>query len=210
MPDKEQDTRQRILEAAVEAFARRGFHDTKVSDIVDGSRTSKGAVYFHFPSKKDIFLGLVDEFAGLLEGRLENTLASADSGLEKVNAALGICLDTFTRYRKLTKIFLIQAAGLGQEFEEKRLEIHRRFIDIIEDQLRSAQQEGSLSGIDPEITAYAWMGAINEVVISWVHDAHPDPEAAFPALRAFLLRGIGIPEEELQKLDSTFNTLEKD
>lgn len=210
MPDKEQDTRQRILEAAVEAFASRGFHDTKVSDIVDRSRTSKGAVYFHFPSKKDIFLGLVDEFAGLLEDRLEGALASADSGLEKVNAALSICLDTFTRYRKLAKIFLIQAAGLGQEFEEKRLEIHRRFIDIIEDQLRSAQQEGSLSGIDPEITAYAWMGAINEVVISWVHDAHPDPEAAFPALRTFLLRGIGIPEKELQKLDATLTTLEKD
>ncbi|MDZ7845160.1 MAG: TetR/AcrR family transcriptional regulator [Anaerolineales bacterium] len=56
-PKNESKTRQQILDAALEAFATRGYHDTRVSDIVEGSRTSKGAVYFHFPSKEDIFSG---------------------------------------------------------------------------------------------------------------------------------------------------------
>ncbi len=94
----------------------------------------------------------------------------------------------------------MQAAGLGQEFEQKRLDIHQRFIDMIEAQLVTAQAEGSLDDINPEITAYAWMGAINEVVISWVHDAHPDPDTALPALRSFLLRGIGVSNDELRQL----------
>jgi len=194
----EQDTRSRILEAALERFASQGYHATKVADIVDSSRTSKGAVYFHFPSKQDIFLGLVDQFAGLLEGRVQEALAVDKSGVERVEAALTVVMDTFTRYRRLAKIFLIQAAGLGQEFETKRLEIHRRFIALIQDQLEQALREGDLAGIDPEVTAYAWMGAVNELVISWVHDGHPDPERALPELRGLLLRGIGLelPEDD--------------
>lgn len=194
----EQDTRSRILEAALERFASQGYHATKVADIVDSSRTSKGAVYFHFPSKQDIFLGLVDQFAGLLEGRVQEALAVDKSGVERVEAALTVVMNTFTRYRRLAKIFLIQAAGLGQEFETKRLEIHRRFIALIQDQLEQALREGDLAGIDPEVTAYAWMGAVNELVISWVHDGHPDPERALPELRGLLLRGIGLelPEDD--------------
>lgn len=201
MTPKDHDTRQRILEAAVDAFADHGYHGTKVADIVERSRTSKGAVYFHFPSKKEIFLGLVDEFAGMLERDLKEAIAREESGVEQVNAALGICLDTFTRYRQLAKIFLIQAAGLGREFEEKRLQVHRRFIKIIQAHLERAAQEGGIAEIDPEVTAYAWMGAINEVIISWVHDGRPVPERALPALRSVLLRGIGVEEDQMRQLN---------
>lgn len=191
----ESHTRQQILEAALEAFATRGYHDTKVSDIVEGSRTSKGAVYFHFPSKEKIFLGLVDEFAALLEDSLQTVLAEDDSGIQRVNSALDMVIETFTRYRRLTKVFLVQAAGLGQNFEVKRLEIHRRFIAIIREQLEEACREGSIQDVDPEIMAYVWMGAINEVIISWIHDGHPEPEDTLPVLRKILLRSLGINEE---------------
>lgn len=191
----EKDTRNRILEAALERFANQGYHQTKVADIVESSRTSKGAVYFHFPSKEDIFLGLVDEFARLLEDRVQTVFAEGDSGIQRVHATLDLVMETFTRYRRLSKIFLVQAAGLGQNFEIKRLEIHRRFIALIREQLQEALREGSIQDVDPEITAYVWMGAINEVVISWIHDGHPQPEDALPALRKILLRSLGITED---------------
>ena len=62
MTDQNDNTRQRILNAAIHIFASKGYHDTRVDEIVSASQTSKGAVYFHFPSKQEIFLGLVDEF----------------------------------------------------------------------------------------------------------------------------------------------------
>ena len=68
--EEPRNTRQRILEAAVEVFAGKGYHEARVDEIVDVSKTSKGAVYSYFPSKERIFLALVDEFAGLLEKRL--------------------------------------------------------------------------------------------------------------------------------------------
>ena len=41
-------TKTRILDAALSAFSRKGYHDTRLDDIVDESDTSKGAIYFHF------------------------------------------------------------------------------------------------------------------------------------------------------------------
>ncbi|MDZ7845161.1 MAG: hypothetical protein U5K99_10225 [Anaerolineales bacterium] len=137
----------------------------------------------------------MDEFARLLEDRVQTVFAEDDSGIQRVNAALNLVMETFTRYRRLSKIFLVQAAGLGQNFEAKRLQIHRRFIALIREQLEEACREGSIQDVDPEITAYVWMGAINEVVISWIHDGHPRPEEALPALRKILLRSLGITED---------------
>jgi len=198
-------TRQRILDAAVERFANNGYHDTSVADIVDDSGTSKGAVYFHFPSKQDIFLGLVDHFATILEDRLSEAIAQEESGVRRVNVALSVCLETFAAYKKLAKIFLIQATGLGTVFEEKRREIHKRFIKIIQRHLDEAVQEGDLLTIDTEIAAYAWMGAINEVVIEWVYTGHPEPARALPALQNILLRSIGVTEKQIQQLDPNAN-----
>jgi AcrR family transcriptional regulator len=47
-------TRERILEAALEVFASKGYHGAIVDDIGRASRTSKGAVYHHFPNKEAV------------------------------------------------------------------------------------------------------------------------------------------------------------
>ena len=93
--DSTQETRSRILEAAVNVFASKGYHDTKVDDIVSQSQTSKGSFYFYFPSKQDIFMALVDTFADLLESRLHERLSTEPSGTARVDAALHVCLETF-------------------------------------------------------------------------------------------------------------------
>lgn len=193
------DTRQRILQAAVEVFARKGYHATRVDEIVAASQTSKGAVYFHFPSKQEIFLGLVDYFAGLLEKRLQNAIAAESGGVRRVDAALRACLETFGEYRQLAKIFLVQAVGLGQAFEEKRQEIHVRFVRLIQEHLDAAVREGDIPPLDTDVAAYAWMGAIDEVVVRWVQTGEPTPERTLPTLRAMLLRSVGVREERIQR-----------
>ncbi len=47
--------RQRILAAAEEAFATKGYHGAIVNDIVHSADISKGGFYFHFPNKQAIF-----------------------------------------------------------------------------------------------------------------------------------------------------------
>ena len=200
-PTPSQETRERILEAAVNVFASKGYHDTKVDDIVAESKTSKGSFYFYFPSKQDIFLALVDTFADLLESRLQNRVQTVTSGVARVDLALRVCLETFGQYRGLAKIALVQATGLGLAFEEKRRAVNDRFIAFIRKNLDEAVTEGGIPALDTEVAACAWMGALNEIILRWVYTGQPDPVRALPAMRRLLLQSIGIPEERILELE---------
>jgi AcrR family transcriptional regulator len=201
-PTPSQETRERILEAAVNVFASKGYHDTKVDDIVAESNTSKGSFYFYFPSKQDIFLALVDTFAGLLESRLHDRIQAETSGVARVDLALRVCLETFGQYRGLAKIALVQATGLGLAFEEKRRAVNERFIAIIKTNLDEAVTDGSIPALDTEVAACAWMGALNEIVLRWVYTGQPDPVRALPVLRRMLLQSIGVQDERIRELES--------
>jgi TetR/AcrR family transcriptional regulator, fatty acid metabolism regulator protein len=199
------ETQQKILDAAIDVFAQKGFHDTRVDEIVDVSKTSKGAVYFYFPSKQDIFLAIVDKFANLLEERLKPAIAQEASGVERVSMALQVCLKTFEQYRNLAKVFLVQAAGLGVVFEDKQIAIHNRFARLIQQQLDDAIQEGDIPPIDTEVASYIWMSAIYDMVIRWVRTGQPEPSRIFPTLQVMLLRSIGVSEERIRTLEKSFS-----
>jgi len=201
--DSTQETRSRILEAAVNVFASKGYHDTKVDDIVNQSQTSKGSFYFYFPSKQDIFMALVDTFADLLENRLRERLSLELSGTARVDAALRVCLEIFGQYRSLAKIALVQATGLGVAFEEKRQAVNQRFIEIVRENLDSAVADGSIPPLDTEVAACAWVGALNEIVLRWVYTGQPDPQRSLPALRRLLLQSVGITEEKIRQLEES-------
>ena len=195
--DNNKDTRYRILNAAINIFSKKGYHNTRVDEIVDAADTSKGGVYFYFPSKQDIFIGLIDEFANMLEFRLSKSIEQHESGIERVDAALKTCLTTFQEYRELSKIFLVQAVGLGITFEEKQRQIHDRFVKIIKIHLDEAIAVGDIEPMNTQIAAYAWMGAINEVTIHWIQTGEPELASSLPALRLFLLRSIGVSEAQI-------------
>ena len=185
------DTRTRILEAAVRVFAEKGYHETRMDDIVSASNTSKGSIYFYFPGKQEIFFGLIETFTGLLESRLENSLTSEQHGIEQVDAALTACLRLFSQYRTLAKIVLVQAVGLGVACEERRRAINDRFTALIQTRIQKGIQDGSLPAQNAELAARAWVGALNEIIIHWIYTGAPDLETAVPEIKAFLLRSIG-------------------
>ena len=197
MPNEPIDTRSKILEAAVNVFAQKGYHETRVDDIVTESKTSKGSVYFYFPSKQDIFLGLIDTFSGLLESRLNEAIQNEKHGIQQMDSALQVSLNLFSQYRTLAKIVLIQAVGLGAAFEERRREINNRFTRIIQARLDRAVSEGSIPALRTDLAARIWVGALNEVVVNWIYTGEPELEKTIPALRIFLLRSIGITDERI-------------
>ncbi|NDJ61929.1 MAG: TetR/AcrR family transcriptional regulator [Chloroflexi bacterium] len=196
-------TRGRILDAALEIFSHKGYHDASVDEIVAQSETSKGAVYFHFPNKQTLFLALVDKFADLLERRVTAAIEQEAQGIQRVDAALRACLDTFGKYRRLAKILLVQAVGLGQVFEEKRMAVQDRFASLIKIYLDEAVTVGDIAPTDTELVSQAWMGAINEIVIRWVYTGQPDPERIMMTLRPMLLRSVGFEESAVSAHDET-------
>jgi AcrR family transcriptional regulator len=188
-------TRDKILQAALEVFAEKGYHRALVDDIVRASRTSKGAVYHHFPNKEALFLALVDEFSARLAEAMATGIAGAHGGLGKVQAALTAGLETFARHRELARILLLESVSLGPAYQSKRLEVHERFASLIQAYLDDAVAEGSIPPLNTRVATLAWLGAVNEVVIQWLYRGHPDlMTEAVPALTPLLLRSIGVAQ----------------
>jgi len=190
----ESATRDRLLAAAIDIFAAKGYHGAVVDDIVAASRTSKGAFYHYFPSKQGIFITLMDTLAGMVEARVEEAIAAQRGALAKVEAALRVVLETAAEQRELAKILLVEAVGLGPELEQKRLEIHRRFAAVIQRHLDRAVAEGSIPAQDTALAARAWFGALVEVITQWLVAEGEDLRTRLPALRSLLLRSIGAAE----------------
>ena len=186
-------TRQRLLDAAETVFAEKGFHGTGVDDIIRVSDSSKGGFYFHFPAgKQAIFLALVDALVPKLAAAVDRAIAGEPDPVAQLDAALRTVLETFSRHRRLSKILLVEAVGLGHGFDEKLMRTRGHFAQLIQHHLDRAVG-GSELALDTEIVSWAWFGAINEIVVRWLVTGQPERlEEALPALRALLLRSVGV------------------
>ncbi len=190
-PAAEVATRDRLLAAAMQVFGEKGYHGAGVEDIVQASATSKGAFYHYFPSKQAIFLTLMDDLALVVEQGVEAAIASEHGAIAKVEAALRVVVETAAEQRDLAKILLVEAVGLGPEFEQKRLEIHRRFARVIQQHLDRAVSEGSIPPQDTILVSQSWIGAINEIISQWLISGGTPLTSRQSELRALLLRSIG-------------------
>ena len=184
-------TRERILDAAMELFSAKGFHDTKLDEIVAQASASKGSIYFHFPNKEKLFIALVDQFADLIERRAKEAIAKETDSIRRVQAALEAVLETFSKYRRPAKLLLVQAVGLGTVFERKRIEVNDRFVLLIQTYLNEAVADGSISPVNTHIASHAWMGAIYNIVIQWVYTGEPTKDDIMEALLPLLLKSVG-------------------
>lgn len=59
--ERRQDTRRRLLDAAEDVFARKGFHGASVEDVAAAAGFTQGAVYSNFDSKGDLFVAVIDD-----------------------------------------------------------------------------------------------------------------------------------------------------
>ena len=184
-------TRERILDSAMNIFSAKGFHDTKLDEIVAEASISKGSIYFHFPNKEKLFIALVDQFADLIERRVREAIDEEAPGIGRVRAALAAVMQTFGKYRRPAKLLLVQAVGLGTVFERKRMEVTDRFALLIKTYLDEAVADGSIAPVNTHIASHAWMGAIYSVVIQWVYTGEPSQDEIMEALLPLLLKSVG-------------------
>jgi TetR/AcrR family transcriptional regulator, fatty acid metabolism regulator protein len=191
--DKEA-TRQRLLDAAEQVFAEKGYHGAGVDDIIRASDSSKGGFYFHFPNKQAIFLALVDALTPKLAASIDRAIAAESDPVAQLDAALSTVLDLFARHRRLSKILLVEAVGLGHGFDEKLMRTRGEFARMIQGYLDRAVAAGVIAPQDTVTISWAWFGAINEIVVRWLVMGAPERlDEALPTLRVILLRSIGAP-----------------
>ena len=75
-------TRQRLIAAAARQFAYRPYGMVSLDDILAKAELTKGAMYFHFPSKQALAVAIIDDLAKMSRAAVTELLAHKMSGLE--------------------------------------------------------------------------------------------------------------------------------
>ena len=148
--------RERILDAAFSVFSQRGYRQAGVDEVGRQAETSKGGVYFHFPTKESLFLELLRTTADRLTGKVERSMAPYDDPIERADAALQTVLGVFAGHRTMARLFLIDAVGAGSEFQAELQRLHERFSGLIAEQLDAAVEEGIIEPLDTQVAGMAF------------------------------------------------------
>lgn len=189
---QQQDTRRKILESAARVFSEKGFYRSVVDDIVKASGTSKGAVYFYFESKEQIFLSLVEHYVAMVAQEIQAAVHRSRGLMAQVEAAVATLVRSFQAHSALARIVLIDWPATGAEFQGKRIALKAMLVEVLRGYLDRAVQDGKIAPQDTEMAAYAWIGAISEVVVRWLSTGKPSPlEEVLTPLTRLLLSSVG-------------------
>ena len=198
--------RERILDAAFHVFSRTGYRDAAVDDIAREAETSKGGIYFHFPTKESILMELMGSTADRLVEKVERAVEaeSVTDPVVRAGAAIDAVLAIFAGHRSMARLLLVDGLGAGSLFRTETLRLHDRFVLLIASYLDGAVADGAIPPLDTRVAATAWFGALHELVIGWLVSEHPAPlEDSGLALRAMLLRSVGVTESRIASLEGS-------
>ncbi|MCC7384246.1 MAG: TetR/AcrR family transcriptional regulator [Deltaproteobacteria bacterium] len=151
----EQTRREQILAAARKCFVERGYHPTRMEDIAATASLSKGGVYFHFDSKREVFDALVEEefdrSMALLKSVTEQDLPIA----EKMSKLAGHYLEYFSSAPDAPRFFIVMGEmGLREEtLAKKLLEMQQQFIAQLGKLIDQGVAEGVLRPVDTHAVA---------------------------------------------------------
>lgn len=192
------DTRDRILDAAVEVVAQRGYSAASVQEIVDRSGTSKGSFYFHFHGKERMVMVLVDRMSDRLLKKIHGSIRNQPTPVHRVAAGIEVLMATFGRQRKVAQVLLLNVMGHGRAVDKKFLPLRDRFTELIQQELDAAVAQGQIAPQDTALLSRMWVGSLHEVIMRWLLGEPTHLTDATPALRSALLRSIGVDPAAVQ------------
>jgi AcrR family transcriptional regulator len=155
MQQRSEETRTRLLEAAVGLFARQGYDASGVAEICAAAGVSKGAFYHHFESKQALFLALLDEWLGRLDAAFAEVrqvdMPVPQAVVRMADMAGGLLASSGVQLSIMLE-FWIQAYRDPQVWNAAAAPYHRYqqyFAGLIETGIR----QGTLRPADPNLAA---------------------------------------------------------
>jgi len=183
------DKYQRILSAAIEVIAERGFHSSRVSDIAARAKVADGTVYLYFKSKEQILMAALDGAFQAFYRRAQDELKQASSPKMKLRILARLHLRELSRNRSLAVVLqteLRQSAKFLAEFSQREL---KGYFDLIREIIREGQAAGEIRcDVSDKITAACLFGALDELATAWVLSTreHDLAAAADPVINLLL------------------------
>jgi AcrR family transcriptional regulator len=181
-------TMRKLLDAAMVAFDRRGYHATRVNDVVEIAKTSHGTFYLYFSNKEDLLRALVAE-AGAEVGSLYATMAGATAGgadWEDLRDWIGQYSALWTRYAPLLRAWT-DLATIDPELGEQV----RHTVDAMSGALaHQVSQSPSAHDVDPATAGLAVLAMLERFHYLSEFVGRPVDDAALDTLATIVHRAL--------------------
>ena len=195
---KRERTRAELLTAARRVFGRRGYHDATLDDVVEESGLSKGALYYNFASKADLFLAVLEERIDERISKLDGLVFEQDDGRTRSPGEIEAASVEFVRtlrqsreWRLLFLEFTAQAARdrrFHAEFAKRAKPMRRALGEVLE-------RAGYQGPLDPERAAVLIAALANGLAIEALIDPDAVPDELFGTALMALMRGLAVPAD---------------
>ena len=166
--------RERLLEAAAEVFAERGYADASAEAISRAAGMSKATFYEHFANKEEAILALFDEAARVVMGRVGESVGATERDAEtRVRAGLHAFVTALTDFPAASQTLLVEIIGAGPRAMERRDAILEGFAKLIDEENRTAHERWGVPRLKSFEDAYALVGAIAELASRHLRHGRP-------------------------------------
>jgi len=171
---KSEETRLRILDAALALFRERGFEAATMREIAAKAGVATGAAYYYFSSKDAIVLAFYRRATQEMAPQLEEVLASSADLRKRLAGILEVKLRYFEPSRRLLTALAghVDPEHPLSPFSEETKEIRERDIAIFERAVSGSRQHvpRDLTGVLPELLWLYQMG----LILYWIYDRSPE------------------------------------
>jgi TetR/AcrR family transcriptional regulator, fatty acid metabolism regulator protein len=192
------DKRQRILQAAVKIFARKGYFAARVSEIAKRARVADGTIYLYFRNKEDILVSLFDEVMAEHVSHAREEIKTVESAPERLRVLAEHHLRALGRDRDLAVVFQVELRQSTKFMERFTASWLQDYFALVSEVIARGQKDGTLRRDVPlKLVTKAFFGILDEMVTSWVIGGkdYDLPHLAGPVVD-LLLRGAQAPGTE--------------
>ena len=166
---RDPDKPQQIIEAAVRVFARRGYYNSRVSDIAREAGIAAGTIYLYFKTKDDILVTLFRDKMAEFVGTLRKAIAGEADAASKIRRLVSLHFTILEENPDLAEVVQVELRQ-GQKFFRgaSSQEIGAYFALI-----GSVLEEGVAQGrfrpdLPVKVATKMLFGAMDQVATSWV------------------------------------------
>jgi TetR/AcrR family transcriptional regulator, fatty acid metabolism regulator protein len=183
---------QRILDAAVEVIADRGYFNSPVSAIAKRAGVADGTIYLYFKSKDDVLRTAIDTTFEKFYKRVEERFETLKGPREQLEYIAEVHLESAQVNRSMAVLMqteMRQSAKFIAEFSHHHLV---KYIQVVREVIRRGQQEGIFrQDVSDGVVAHCMFGAIDELLSSAVFTGRTyDAKQTARQVMDVLLNGI--------------------
>jgi TetR/AcrR family transcriptional regulator, cholesterol catabolism regulator len=187
-------TRDDILTAAAQIFSEKGFHAASMQDIALAVELQKASLYYHFASKQEILLALLDQALELLIAEMQTVLDEALPPDQKLRRAMVVYLQTMLEHRQLAAVLLLEHRSLDPELQSRHIPRRDRFERLWRDLIQAGTEQGAFDCTDPALATRGLLGVLNWTITWYRPDGELQPETIAGQFANLFLYGlVGCP-----------------